>query len=86
MIDKPMSSSLLWTGFARSCECVPERPAIDVGREVTYREFDQRAKRLAATLQSEVVKDGVPLMAVFGYRSVTPVAAGHKEQAPGTKS
>ena len=57
MSDKNRSSFLLWTGFARSCECVPERPAIHVGREVTYRELDQRAKRLAATLQSEVVND-----------------------------
>ena len=67
MSDKNRSSFLLWTGFARSCECVPERPAIDVGREVTYRELDQRAKRLAATLQSEVVNDGVPLTAVFAF-------------------
>ena len=75
MSDKNRSSFLLWTGFARSCECVPERPAIDVGREVTYRELDQRAKRLAATLQSEVVNDGVPLTAVFADRSETAYAA-----------
>ena len=75
MSDKNRSSFLLWTGFARSCECVPERPAIDVGREVTYRELDQRAKRLAATLQSEVVNDGVLLTAVFAYRSETAYAA-----------
>ena len=70
-----MSHFFLWTGFARSCERVPERPAIDVGREVTYRELDQQAKRLAATLQSEVVNDGVPLTAVFAYRSETAYAA-----------
>ena len=42
---------------------------------MTYRELDQRAKRLAATLQSEVVNDGIPLTAVFAYRSETAYAA-----------
>src|SRR5881227_2292085 len=66
----------LWNEFIRSCEQFPERPAIDVGHEVSYQELAQRAKRIAATIQIEEAAAGtVPLTAVFGYRSETAYAA-----------
>ena len=65
-------SRLLWTGFVRSSEQFPDRSAISVaGREVTYAELGQQTKRLAATLQRELPKGGVPLTAVLAYRSET---------------
>jgi amino acid adenylation domain-containing protein len=70
------SHRLLWTGFRRSCERFPTRGAIDVaGREVTYEQLADRAKRLAATLQNTAVRGAVPLTAVFVYRSDTAYAA-----------
>ena len=46
---------------------IPDRPAINVGHEVTYRELGERAKCLAAALQSEMTTGGGPLTAVFAY-------------------
>jgi len=67
---------LLWAGFLRSYERFPTRGAIDVGgREVTYQQLADRAKRLAATLQASAVPGAVPLTAVFAYRSETAYAA-----------
>src|SRR6266542_915557 len=57
---------LLWAGFLRSYERFPTRGAIDVGgREVTYQQLADRAKRLAATLQASAVPGA--LMAGHGY-------------------
>jgi amino acid adenylation domain-containing protein len=54
----------------------PTRGAIDVGgREVTYEQLANRAKRLAATLQVTAISDAVPLTAVFVHRSETAYAA-----------
>jgi amino acid adenylation domain-containing protein len=70
------SSRFLWTGFLRSCERFPTRGAVDVGgREVSYQQLADRAKRLAATLQTGAVAGAVPLTAVFAYRSETAYAA-----------
>jgi amino acid adenylation domain-containing protein len=70
------SHRLLWAGFLRSTERFPTRGAIDVGgREVTYQQLADRAKRLAATLQTTPANSGVPLTAVFAYRSETAYAA-----------
>src|SRR5947207_15583523 len=70
------SGPQLWNEFIRSCEQFPERPAIDVGHEVSYQELAQRAKRIAATIQIEEAAAGtVPLTAVFGHRSETAYAA-----------
>src|SRR5438045_1116932 len=70
------SGPQLWNEFIRSCEQFPERPAIDVGHEVSYQELAQQAKRIAATIQIEEAAAGtVPLTAVFGYRSETAYAA-----------
>jgi amino acid adenylation domain-containing protein len=65
----------LWTGFIRSCEKFPERPAIEVGGKLTYQELAQRAKRIAATIQTRLTSPQVPLTAVFAYRSETAYAA-----------
>jgi amino acid adenylation domain-containing protein len=66
---------LLWTGFIESCKQFPDRPAIDVGRELTYGELAERAKRISATIQAGVANGPVPLTAVFAYRSPTAYAA-----------
>ena len=71
MISEPQ----LWNRFIRSCAQFPERPAIDVGREVTYREMAARAKRVAATIQGSVGTGELPLTAVFAHRSETAYAA-----------
>src|SRR5215831_2975075 len=71
MISEPQ----LWDRFIRSCAQFPERPAIDVGREVTYREMAARAKRVAATIQGSVGTGELPLTAVFAHRSETAYAA-----------
>jgi amino acid adenylation domain-containing protein len=69
------SEPQLCDGFIRSYEQSPDRPAINVGREVTYRELGERAKCLAAALQSKMTTGGGPLTAVFAYRSETAYAA-----------
>jgi amino acid adenylation domain-containing protein len=74
MTEIPTSKRPLWAGFIKSCEQYPQRPAIDVGREVSYSELAQRAKRIAATIQAGIIDDAVPLTAVFAYRSETAYA------------
>ena len=67
---------LLWHGFLRSAEEFPASAAIDVGgHEVTYSQLAERAKRLAATIQKTAWLDGVPMTAVFVYRSQTAYSA-----------
>ena len=42
----------LWTGFARSAEMFPDRPAVIAeGKTLTYKELCERACRIAATIQ-----------------------------------
>jgi len=69
------SERQLWTGFIRSSERFPERPAIQVGRELTYEKLAERAKSIAATIQAGLTSCEVPLTAVFAYRSETAYAA-----------
>ena len=69
------SESQLWNGFVRSSERFPQRPAIQVGREITYSELAERARRIAATIQAELTTSEIPLTAVFAYRSQTAYAA-----------
>src|SRR4051794_18651116 len=65
-------SSTLWARFLRSYERFPRRLAIAVGgNELTYEELSRKALRLAATVQSVSAPSGVPLTAVFAYRSET---------------
>src|SRR5437764_8502778 len=66
---------LVWTQFLRSCEKFPNRPAVEVaGSGLSYKELDQRAKSFAATIQANANPRGVPLTAVFAYRSETAYA------------
>jgi amino acid adenylation domain-containing protein len=66
----------LSSGFLRSATRFPDREALNVaGREVTYHELAERAKRLAATLQAGAAAGEVPLTAVFASRSVAAYAA-----------
>ena len=73
--QKTKSERQLWTGFIQSCELHPERPAVVVGREVTYRELAERAKRIAATIQEELSTEEIPLTGIFVHRSDTAYAA-----------
>jgi amino acid adenylation domain-containing protein len=62
----------LWSGFMRSAEAFPERPAIVVDRKsISYKELREAACRIAATLQSYPEYSPTPLTAVFAYRTVT---------------
>ncbi len=63
----------LWTGFMRSAEKFPERPALSAqGKTLTYRELRELACRIAATIQAHPEYSTTPLTAVFAYRA--PVA------------
>jgi len=65
----------LWSGFARSADDFPDRPAVEVaGAVATYRELDEAAKRIAAAIQRYSPRSEVPLTAVFAYRSHTAYA------------
>ncbi len=65
----------LWTGFMRSAERFPERPAVFVeGRTISYHELRELATRIAAIIQAYPEFSKVPLTAVFGYRSPTAFA------------
>ena len=44
------SESQLWNGFVRSSERFPQRPAIQVGREITYSELAERARVSKGTI------------------------------------
>ncbi len=76
MTDMTKSTLGLSSGFLSSSRQFPERPAIEVaGHEVSYRELAQAAMRLAATIQAKAPAGGIPLTAVFAYRSETAYAA-----------
>src|SRR5438270_1144256 len=67
-----ISNRLLWRGFLESSTRFPTRSAIEIaGREVSYQQLAQRAKRLAATIQENAAHGAVPLTGIFGYRSET---------------
>ncbi|PYS05946.1 MAG: thioester reductase, partial [Acidobacteria bacterium] len=66
------SNRTLHSGFLRSTEKFPDRPALEVQGEVwSYRQLRDRAASLAATLSRRTGDDGPPLTAVFAYRSAT---------------
>jgi non-ribosomal peptide synthetase component F len=72
MSDTDKGKRLVWTGFLRSCEKFPNRPAVEVaGSWLSYKQLDQRARRLAATIQANTTV-GVPT-AVFAYRCIPPM-------------
>ncbi|MDJ0866155.1 MAG: amino acid adenylation domain-containing protein [Myxococcota bacterium] len=66
----PESRVTLRSGFLRSSEAFPDRPALRVGnQELSYRELRERAAALAATLEGAAPDAEPPLTAVFGQRS-----------------
>jgi amino acid adenylation domain-containing protein len=65
----------LQSGFLRSAQLYPERPALEVGGEtLSYTELRDRAAVLAATLSRELPEADPPLTAVFAYRTATAYA------------
>jgi amino acid adenylation domain-containing protein len=65
----------LASGFLRSAERFPERPALEVDGEVlTYEELLRRATAIASTLIAHDRRTGPALTAVFGSRSATTFA------------
>ncbi len=70
MNPETQPSAFLWSGFLRSVERFPDRPAVEVaGCEISYRRLAERAKRIAAAIQSSRTVEALPLTAVFCYRS-----------------
>jgi len=62
----------LWSGFLRSSEHFPDRPAVVAeNKTLSYSQLRQSACSLAATIHSLQPPDATPLTAVFAYRSPT---------------
>ncbi|MEP7072261.1 MAG: amino acid adenylation domain-containing protein [Verrucomicrobiota bacterium] len=74
MNDVLTSDHPLWHGFSEAARRSPERPAVQVTRELSYGELAERATSLAATIQGRQPTPVVPLTAVFAYRSETAYA------------
>ena len=65
----------LHSGFLRSAECVPDRPALEVaGQTLTYAELRDRAASLAATIDRHHPGGGSEMVGLFAYRSPTAFA------------
>jgi amino acid adenylation domain-containing protein len=65
----------LSSGFLRSSEAFPERPALQVGGEtLSYAALRTKSAALAATLQRKAPAGGSPMTAVFAHRSSTAFA------------
>jgi amino acid adenylation domain-containing protein len=65
----------LWSGFMRSANNFPQRPAVVAeGRVLSYRELREWACRIAATIQKYPDFSATPLTAVLAYRSATAFA------------
>ncbi len=69
----------LRSGFLRSAELRPDRPALSVdGTTLTYAELREQAARIAATLEAAVAREGIaeswPLTAIFGHRDFATFA------------
>jgi amino acid adenylation domain-containing protein len=63
------------TGFLRSAEQFPDRPALELdGRVLTYRQLRDLAASLAVALDAQAPADEPPLTAVFGHRSIAAYA------------
>src|SRR5207245_1151175 len=68
-------SRTLRSGFLRSSELFPDRPALEVeGAVLSYRDLRDKAASLAATLRRNTFSGGPPLTAVFAHRSATAFA------------
>lgn len=70
-----MDSRTLATGFVRSAERFPDRPALEVaGQTLTFRELRERSAAVAATIAGRSPPGSPPLTAVYASRSVTAFA------------
>ena len=71
----PGGDRTLASGFLRSAETFPRRPALEVaGVTHEFADLRDRAARIAATLQREAPETDPPLTAVFAHRSATAFA------------
>ena len=65
----------LWTGFIKSVERFPDRPAVWVeGENLSYCRLNKKARQIAATIQRYRSDSDPALTAVFAYRSPTAFA------------
>src|ERR1700719_1033689 len=65
----------LWSGFLRSAQRFPQRPAIVAeGKVLSYEELRELACRIAATIQGYPEFSPTPLTAMFAYRSASAFA------------
>jgi len=73
--DNQVAPDHLATGFLRSANAHPERPALVVGGEfLTYEELRRRASVLASVLLERTPGEDPPWTAVFAHRSLTAFA------------
>jgi amino acid adenylation domain-containing protein len=64
--------TLLASGFLRSAERAPDRPALEVGgATLTYAELRAKAAAIGATVQRRTPSGGSQMTAVFAHRSST---------------
>jgi amino acid adenylation domain-containing protein len=64
-----------WTGFLRSAERFPDRPAVVVqGASLSYRQLRDAAMRIAACIQAHRAESSAPMTAVFAHRSAAAFA------------
>ena len=65
----------LWSGFLRSAQRFPQRPAVVAeGKVLSYEELRELACRIAATIQKYPEFSSTPLTGVIAYRSTTAFA------------
>jgi amino acid adenylation domain-containing protein len=75
MLEMQTEVRPLFSGFRRSVAAFPERPALEVNGETwSYRDLDQLACAIAATLAKHAPLVDPPLTAVFAYRSAAAFA------------
>lgn len=65
----------LWSGFVRSAQRFPQRPAVAAeGKVLSYEALYELSSRVAATIQSYPEFSSTPLTGVFAHRSTTAFA------------
>jgi amino acid adenylation domain-containing protein len=65
----------LWSGFLRSAQRFPQRPAVAAeGKVLNYEALYELSSRIAATIQRYPEFSSTPLTGVFAYRSTTAFA------------
>jgi amino acid adenylation domain-containing protein len=73
VIDPPQTTLL--SGFARSIEAFPERPALEVsGEKLSYAELGELAARIGAVIAERSPDGAPPLTAIYAARSATAFA------------